>query len=118
MKNISAMTMQEQLEAMLQSAPVSTSGVNVFKSNHKPGETVFVAHFCNEVTSSIAASLRQSYKFRPKQGVIKEVIFDKSEHPIKYKIIGMASNSFCEELVADDEVSCAKICDELNQPRM
>lgn len=118
MKDVNSMTMQEQLQAMLQTSPITSAGVNVFKSNHIPGETIYVAHFCNETKSALGMTLRQSYKFRPKQGVIKEVIFDNSEHPVKYKIVGMTSNSFSEELVASDEAACIKICDDLNQPRL
>lgn len=115
MKDIESMTMQDWLKVMMNMDTPTTK--NVFKSKYKPGETVYVAHFCNETVSNISATIRQSYKFRPKKGIIKEVIFDASEHPTKYKIIGMTSNCFSEELVSDSEEECKHICNILNQPR-
>lgn len=116
MKNFAAMTMQEQLEAMLSADAICSN--NVYKSNFRPGEEVFVAHFCNETVSNINASIRQTYKFRPKHGTIKEVVFDSTPHPVKYKIIGLISNSFSEELVTKTQEECEQICDRLNQPRV
>lgn len=116
MKNINQMTMQEMLEVMVNSN--NNSKTNVFKSKYKPGEEVYVAHFCNETSTALYSAIRQSYKFRPKRGIVKEVVFDNTEHPIKYKIVGMASNSFSEELVSDNADEAQYICDELNKPRI
>lgn len=116
MKDFAAMTMQEQLEAMLSADAICSN--NVYKSNFKPGEEVFVAHFCNETVSNINASIRQTYKFRPKCGVIKEVIFDNTPHPVKYKIVGLTSNCFSEELVTKTQDESQLICNKLNQPRV